>query len=61
MQKKILVGGYSVEDLVKDPSTFGYMVYNANNMIKTVAVADSITKKEPPVVHVYTGLAHTGN
>lgn len=52
--------GYTEEDLIDDPETFKYMVHHGNNMSKIVSLAQSITEKPAPVVHVYTGLAGTG-
>lgn len=60
LHRKIMEEKYTEEELVKDPETFKYMVYHGNNLAKTVGIAQSISTKQPPVVHVYTGIPHSG-
>lgn len=60
LHKKIVKEGFTVEDLVKDEGTFPFMVHYGLNITRIVSVSDSMSVKEAPVVHVYTGLPHTG-
>lgn len=60
LREKMLKKGYTKADLIKDKRTFPCMVHYERNISNIMTVINSLKEKVPPVVHVYTGLAHTG-